>query len=159
MDAKSISLKEKAIRPVVDHLNDLLANYHLYYQKARGCHWNVKGSSFFTLHIKFEELYTEALTTIDELAERVLTLGKPPYSTFGDYIRTSTIKEINTIGMKDNDMVKALIEDMSTLIEMERDILEITSKAGDDGTNDMVNRFMQYKEKNIWMLRSFVNEN
>ena len=86
MDAEKISLEEKKVKPVVDHLNDLLANYHIHYQKLRGCHWNVKGSNFFTLHIKFEELYTAALTTIDELAERILTLGKPPYSTFKDYI-------------------------------------------------------------------------
>jgi starvation-inducible DNA-binding protein len=158
MDVKEISLKEKNVKPVVDHLNDLLANYHLHYQKTRGCHWNVKGKSFFTLHVKFEELYTVALTTIDELAERILTLGKPPYSTFEDYIKTSKIKEVNTIGMKDTQMVKALIDDMATLIEMEREILTITSEAGDDGTNDMINRFMQYKEKNTWMLRSFVNE-
>jgi len=158
MDAEKISLEEVKVKPVVDHLNDLLANYHIHYQKLRGCHWNVKGKSFFTLHVKFEELYTEALTTIDELAERILTLGKPPYSTFNDYISTSTLKEVNTIGMKDTDMVKALIEDMATLIEMERQLLDITADAGDDGTNDMVNRFMQFKEKNTWMLRSFVNE-
>src|ERR1700754_2530707 len=134
MNAKEISLEEGKVKPVVDHLNDLLANYHIYYQKVRGCHWNVKGQNFFTLHIKFEELYTAALTTIDELAERILTLGKPPYSTFDDYIKTAQIKEVNTIGMKDTHMVKALIADMATLIEMERDILEITAGAGDDGT-------------------------
>lgn len=158
MNAKEISLEERKVKPVVDLLNDLLANYHIHYQKLRGCHWNIKGQNFFTLHAKFEELYTEALTTIDELAERVLTLGKPPYSTFADYIETSSIKEINTIGLKDTDMVKAIIKDMAHLIELEREILEVTDKAGDDGTNDMVNRFMQYKEKNTWMLRSFVNE-
>jgi starvation-inducible DNA-binding protein len=151
-------LTETNEKQVVDHLNDLLANYHIHYQKLRGCHWNVKGKSFFTLHVKFEELYTEALTSIDELAERVLTLGKAPFSTFSDYINTAKLKEVNTIGMKDTDMVKALVEDMATLIEMERAILEITAEAGDDGTNDMVNRFMQFKQKNTWMLKSFVNE-
>ena len=158
MKAEKISLKEKEVKPVVDHLNDLLANYHIHYQKVRGCHWNVKGHNFFTLHIKFEELYTEALTTIDELAERILTLGKAPYSTFDDYIKQSHLKEIDTIGLKDTHMVKAIIEDMAKLIEMERELLEITADAGDDGTNDMINRFMQFKEKNTWMLRSFVNE-
>jgi starvation-inducible DNA-binding protein len=158
MDAKEISLDEKEVKPVVDHLNELLANYHIHYQKLRGCHWNVKGPSFFTLHVKFEELYTQAILFIDELAERILTLGKPPYSTFAEYIQTSQLKETNTVGMKDTDMVKALIADMATLIELERNILDITADAGDDGTNDMVNRFMQFKEKNTWMLRSFVNE-
>ena len=158
MKADKISLKESKEKPVVDHLNDLFANYHIHYQKVRGCHWNVKGKSFFTLHVKFEELYTAALTTIDELAERILTLGKPPYSTFNDYIKQSKLKEIDTIGLKDTTMVKAIIEDMSVLIKMERKILEITADAGDDGTNDMLNRFMQFKEKNTWMLRSFVDE-
>lgn len=158
MDAKEISLEEGKLKPVVDHLNDLLANYHIHYQKLRGCHWNVKGTSFFTLHLKFEELYTAALTTIDELAERILSLGKPPISTFKDYIETSSIKEIQTIGLKDTLMVKAIIDDLASLIKMEREILNITAEAGDDGTNDMINRFMQFNEKNTWMLRSFVNE-
>src|SRR6201985_404628 len=90
MKAQKISLKESEVKPVVDHLNDLLANYHIHYQKLRGCHWNIKGQNFFTLHLKFEELYTQALLTIDELAERILTLGKSPYSTFNDYIKKST---------------------------------------------------------------------
>ncbi|WP_184542200.1 Dps family protein [Mucilaginibacter sp. FT3.2] len=158
MNAEEISLEEVKVKPVVDHLNDLLANYHIHYQKLRGCHWNVKGPSFFTLHLKFEELYTAALLTIDELAERILSLGKPPYSTFTDYIETSQVKEIQTIGLKDTLMVKAIIDDLAALIAKEREILDITAQAGDDGTNDMVNRFMQFNEKNTWMLRSFVNE-
>ncbi len=158
MEAEAISLEENKVRPVVDHLNDLLANYHIHYQKIRGCHWNVKGHNFFTLHVKFEELYTTALTTIDELAERILTLGKPPYSTFNDYITKSQIKEINTIGLNPDAMVKALVDDMAILIELERAILDITDSAEDQGTNDMVNGFMQYKEKNTWMLRSFLNQ-
>jgi starvation-inducible DNA-binding protein len=158
MDAKEISLDEKEVKPVVDLLNDYLANYHVHYQKLRGCHWNIKGSNFFTLHVKFEELYTSAQETIDEIAERVLTLGKPPHSRFADYIKESQIKEIDTIGMADMAMVDALLEDMSKLIELERELLEATELAGDDGSNDMVNRFMQFKEKNTWMLRSFADK-
>jgi hypothetical protein len=99
-----------------------------------------------------------AQLTIDEIAERVLTLGKPPHSRFADYISESSIKEINTIGLKDLDMVDAILDDMYQLIQLERELLEATDKAGDDGTNDMVNRFMQFKEKNTWMLRSFANK-
>lgn len=158
MDAKAISLSETEVKPVVDLLNDYLANYHIHYQKLRGCHWNIKGQNFFTLHVKFEELYTNAQETIDEIAERVLTLGKPPHSRFADYINESEIKEINTIGMKDLDMVDAVLDDFSKLISLERELLTATEEAGDDGTNDMVNRFMQFKEKNTWMLRSFAGK-
>ncbi|MEO8794236.1 MAG: DNA starvation/stationary phase protection protein [Daejeonella sp.] len=159
MNAKEISLEEKEVKPIVDQLNDLLANYHIHYQKLRGCHWNVKGAHFFSLHIKFEELYTNAQISIDELAERILTLGKAPHSTFADYLKVSEIKEINTIGMKDTAMVEAILEDFSDLIEMERQIMTTTADAGDDGTNDLINKFMQFQEKNTWMLRSFAGKN
>lgn len=158
MDAKEISLNEKKVKPVVDMLNDYLANYHIHYQKLRGCHWNIEGQNFFTLHIKFEELYTNAQLTIDEIAERVLTLGKPPHSRFADYIKESSIQEVDTIGMNDMLMVDEVLADMAKLIEIERDLMEASDKAGDDGTNDMVNRFMQFKEKTTWMLRSFAGK-
>jgi len=158
MNAEEISLNEVEVKPIVDMLNDYLANYHIHYQKLRGCHWNIKGQNFFTLHIKFEELYTNAQLTIDEIAERVLTLGKPPHSRFADYISESTIKEIETIGLPDMQMVDAILEDMAQLIQIEREILDATAAAGDDGSNDMVNRFMQFKEKTTWMLRSFASK-
>jgi len=158
MNPKAISLEDKKLKPVVENLHDLLANYHIYYQNLRGCHWNIKGPHFFTLHEKFEELYTAAITTIDELAERILTLGKDPESRYTVFERQSEIKEIETIGMKDTDMVKAIIENLSILISLERDLLTLTSEANDEGSNDMVNAFMQFNEKQNWMLRSFVNK-
>ena len=159
MKAEEIGLEEQKVRPIVDQLNELLANYHIHYQKVRGCHWNVKGRNFFTLHAKFEELYNNAITTIDEWAERILTLGQPPLSTYREYIEHSQIKEINTIGVQDIDMVEAILQDFSTLIEIEREIMESTDANGDDGTNDMINKFMQFKEKNTWMLRAFCGKN
>jgi len=155
MKAEQIGLKDTDVRPIVDELNDYLANYHIHYQKLRGAHWNVKGKSFFTLHAKFEELYTNAVATIDELAERILTLGKAPLSTYQDYIDIASIKEINTIGVEDVKLVEAILDDFTALIEMERKLMEATAESGDDGTNDMINRFMQFKEKNTWMLRAF----
>jgi len=159
MNAEQISLEEKEVKPIVDQLNDLLANYHIHYQKVRGCHWNVKGSHFFTLHVKFEELYTNAQQAIDDLAERILTLGKSPYSTLTEYLSVSKIKEINTIGLKDIALVEAVMSDFATLIEIEREIMKTTSEADDDGTNDLINSFIQFKEKNNWMLRSFCGKN
>jgi starvation-inducible DNA-binding protein len=159
MKAEEIGLEEQKVKPIVDQLNELLANYHIHYQKVRGCHWNVKGRSFFSLHAKFEELYDNAITSIDELAERILTLGKAPLSTYQDYLEHSQIKEINTVGMEDIDLVAAILHDFSTLIEIEREIMESTAANGDDGTNDMINKFMQFKEKNTWMLRAFCGKN
>ena len=126
-----IGLEKADMSEVIAKLNSLLSSYHMFYINVRGYHWNVKGEHFFTLHPKFEELYTSLQVEIDEIAERVLTLGKPPHSRFADYIQESGIKEIDTIGMKDLDMVEAILDDMAKLIELEREILDATADAGE----------------------------
>jgi starvation-inducible DNA-binding protein len=78
-------------------LNDLLANYQLFYMNVRGFHWNIRGDKFFELHAKFEELYTDVLLKIDEIAERILTLGYTPLHTYSDYLKQSHIKEYTGI--------------------------------------------------------------
>ncbi len=156
MSVNTIGLKDKKVIELVDHLNLFLANYQVHYQKVRGCHWNVKGHSFFDLHIKFEELYNNAQTTIDEIAERVLTLGKSPFSTYEEYIKLSDIKEIKTDGLPAEKMVAAILEDFKVLIEIEREIIEnATDNAGDQGTADLVTGFLRFKEKTSWMLKSW----
>lgn len=155
-----IGLNDKKVVELVDLLNDLLANYQIHYQKLRGCHWNVKGNDFFTLHLKFEELYNNAQLTIDEIAERVLTLGKAPYSTYSDYIKVSQIKEINTQGLESNKMVEAILEDYKMLIGLEREIIDVASETtNDEGTADMITGIMKFQEKTSWMLRAFIGIN
>jgi starvation-inducible DNA-binding protein len=159
MMVNKIGLEDKKVIELVDHLNLLLANYQVHYQKVRGCHWNVKGHNFFDLHVKFEELYNNAQTSIDELAERVLTLGKSPYSSFSDYIELSDIKEIKTEGLPAEKMVEAILDDFKTLIELEREVIaNATDNAGDEGTADMVIGFLRFKEKTSWMLRAWATK-
>jgi starvation-inducible DNA-binding protein len=93
MSTNRIGLNEKKSNKLAEELNVLLANYQLYYQNLRGFHWNIKGPAFFELHLKFEELYNDAVLKIDEIAERILTLGATPLHTFTDYLKRSTIKE------------------------------------------------------------------
>lgn len=157
MKTNNIGLNDKKVVDLVDHLNILLANYQVHYQKLRGCHWNVKGNDFFTLHVKFEELYNNAQLTIDELAERILTLGKSPYSTYANYIETAEIKEIETEKMPAQKMVEAILGDFMKLIEIEREVIENAAEtANDEGTADMVIGFMKFKEKTSWMLRAWL---
>lgn len=159
MVVNKIGLEDKKVIELVDHLNLLLANYQVHYQKVRGCHWNVKGHSFFDLHVKFEELYNNAQTSIDELAERVLTLGKSPYSTFNEYIALSDIKEIKTEGLPADKMVEAILDDFKKLIALEREVIaNATENAGDEGTADMVIGFLRFKEKTSWMLRAWATK-
>lgn len=159
MKVNKIGLEEKPVIELADHLNILLANYQLHYQKLRGCHWNVKGHNFFQLHVKFEEFYNHAQLAIDEIAERILTLGKAPMATYADYIKNSGIKEIKTEGLTEEKMVEAILGDFKELIDLEREVIEnATENANDEGTADMIIGFLRFQEKTSWMLRAWTGK-
>merc|ERR1712062_408181 len=77
----------------INNMNELLSSYQIHYQNLRSLHWNVKGRAFFELHEKYEELYTRSQEIIDELAERILSIGSTPISRFSEYAEYSTISE------------------------------------------------------------------
>ncbi|MCC5943471.1 MAG: DNA starvation/stationary phase protection protein [Bernardetiaceae bacterium] len=150
-----IALNEDKAAEIANKLNHLLADYHLYYQNLRAFHWNIQGKDFFELHDKFEELYTEANTNIDVLAERILTLGHTPIHTLEDFISHAEIKSHK--GMKNGEeTVKATVTGLAVLLRKEREILEIADVANDEGTLDMVSEFIGSQEKTVWMLSAWL---
>ena len=144
-------------RPVVELLNELLANYQVYYQRLRHCHWHIRGEHFFTLHIKFEEMYTDAQLKIDEIAERILTLGQRPLSTFSAYLKASQLQESPQL-LDDRAMVEAVLADSQVLLDLERAANRAAAEAEDEGTSDMLTSFIREKEKNNWMLASYLGK-
>lgn len=137
-------------------LNNLLADYQVYYQNLRGLHWNIKGKEFFELHLKFEEYYDDAVIKIDEIAERILTLEGEPLHTFSDYMNTSDI--IEEKGVTDGIRgVSIIINNLSTLIQKEREILRLASEADDEGTVSLMSDYISEKEKTLWMLNSYLS--
>lgn len=136
-------------------LNDLLANYQMFYQNLRGFHWNIKGKEFFELHLKFEEFYNDAVIKVDEIAERVLTLEGTPLHTFTDYVEKSTIECAK--GLFDGKAsVDIILENFSILLQKERGILEIAGDANDEGTVSLMSDYISQTEKTMWMLKSYL---
>jgi starvation-inducible DNA-binding protein len=138
-----------------NHLNSLLASYQVHYQNLRGIHWNIKGVHFFELHVKFEELYMDAQTRIDEIAERVLMLGGTPLHTFSDYVKNSKITEANDIS-EDKAAVTMLVENMQTLIQLERQVMEVADSEQDETTLDLMTQLIVFQEKTIWMFKAWL---
>ncbi|GAA3518664.1 Dps family protein [Aquimarina addita] len=137
-------------------LNQLLADYQLFYQNVRGFHWNIKGKEFFELHIKFEEFYNDASIKIDEIAERILTLEGEPLHTFSDYLNESSIKERK--GVKDGVKgVEYIVVNLSILVAKEREILSLAGEADDEGTISLMSDYITETEKTLWMLNSYLN--
>jgi starvation-inducible DNA-binding protein len=143
------------ISAITHQLNLLLANYTIHYQKLRCFHWNVKGHDFFDLHEKFEAQYTEALTHIDDIAERIRIFGETPYSTLKKYLEVSEIKE--TSSQLDSDlMVREMLSDYTILLNYMNAVVEVSSDYDDSGTESMIKSFIKSIEKHHWMLSAFL---
>lgn len=157
MKTNSIGLNAAKSKSLSNDLNNLLANFQRYYQNLRGIHWNIKGKRFFDLHVKFEELYTDANTKVDEIAERILTLGGVPYHTFEDYINYSKVPVGRNI-TKDEDAIRLIVDSLTQLLIIERAILEASDEAMDEGTNSMMGDFIVEQEKTVWMMKAWLDE-
>jgi len=153
----SIGLDSKKAKILAKDLNSLLANFQLYYQNLRGIHWNIRGRAFFDLHVKFEELYNDANIKVDEIAERILTLGETPLHTFDDYTNFGKVPVGKNVS-EDNKAVKLIVDSLTELLKIERDILNKSCEADDEGTNAMMSDFISQQEKTVWMMKAWLNE-
>lgn len=152
-----LNMQDEKLIPVVVELNSLLANYHIYYQKLRNFHWNVLGDNFFDLHNKFEELYGDARTKIDEIAERILTLRYHPMSKLSEYLEIASIEEVSPL-QSDRSMVLEIIKDHKILLEQMSKVIKKADTAEDEGTLDLIGAYIRELEKSSWMLDAWTKK-
>ncbi|MBD7985515.1 DNA starvation/stationary phase protection protein [Sporosarcina sp. Sa2YVA2] len=144
-------------KELMTELNKQVSTWSVMYAKLHNYHWYVKGKEFFTLHAKFEELYTEATLHMDEIAERVLTLGGEPTATLKEHLSESVVKEA-TGKEKAEDMVKTTVDDFDKIMKSLNKGMELAAENGDDRTEDLLNAIYQSIEKHQWMLNAFLGE-
>jgi len=149
-----IGIDKKALESVASHLNKLLASYNIYYQNLRSFHWHVQGSNFFDLHHLFEDYYNSAKLTIDEIAERILTIGHKPDGSLHTYLDKTKIKESDDL-LTDREMAKQVLENQSELIKNMRTVIKEASKVEDEGTIDLIGGMLSAIEKKAWLLYSW----
>lgn len=157
MNKLTIGLDKQESKKIAEKLNVLLSNFQIYYQNLRGLHWNIKGKNFFELHLKFEELYTDAQIKIDNIAERILTLQSKPLHTFQDYLNNSSVAVGKDIS-KDEESIELVVNSLTKLLIIEREILNLSDKTNDEGTNSMMSDVIAEQEKIIWMLNSWLGK-
>lgn len=157
MSKNFIGLDTAKTQKLADSLNDLLSNYQIFYMNVRGYHWNIKGSNFFELHVKFEELYNDLLLKIDEIAERVLTLGHRPAHAYSSYIEKSEVPERKDVS--DGKLaVEHIVESFAKLISKQRELLHLAGDADDEGTVALMSDYISQQEKTVWMYRSYLGQ-
>ena len=138
----------KSLRQVVADTYALIGQTHI-------CHWNVRGPAFFSLHIAFEEQYTEMFTAVDELAERIRAIGALAPGGLANLAKMAGIEELEEDSSSDK-MVEHLISAHEKLLTDLKTARDAAAKENDSETEDLMIARIQVHQKTLWMLRSFL---
>jgi len=143
----------KQEKQVIEALSNLLADSYTLYLKTHNYHWNVSGPMFTTLHTLFEMQYTELALAVDEIAERIRSIGAPAPGSYAQFSELTKLKE--AIGVPPAiEMVEQLVHDQVLVTQSARKVVAASERAGDQASADLGVRRIQTHEKNAWMLRS-----
>lgn len=137
-------------------MNVYLANQQVSFIKLHNLHWYVKGRGFFTLHAKFEELYDQTATIIDEVAERLLAVGQAPVANVSKALELATIKELEDAPISSDDATRKLKSDVEHWIHDTQELVELAEEAGDGPTADLFTGYLFEYQKLLWMLDSYL---
>jgi starvation-inducible DNA-binding protein len=144
-------------KELAEELSKLLADSYTLYLKTHNFHWNVTGPMFQTLHLMFEEHYTELAMAVDLIAERIRALGFPAPGSYAAYGRLSNVSDTDGVP-KALEMVKLLVEAHETVIRTARSVVKLAEEATDQATADLGTQRLQIHEKTAWMLRSLLED-
>lgn len=153
--AIDIGISEANRKEITDGLAKVLADTYTLYLKTHNYHWNVVGPMFNTLHLMFEEEYTELAAAVDEIAERIRALGEPAPGSYAEFAELSSVTE-DTEKPEALEMVRRLVAGHETVARTARSVFPAAEQAGDEPTADLLTQRLQVHEKTAWMLRSLL---
>ena len=140
----------------VEKLNLYLANLNVLYRKVQNYHWNIVGTGFFSVHAKLEEYYDALNEQIDDVAERILSIGGRPLGTLKDYLAVSTIKEAENKEISIADAVADVKKEFEAMLKLVKEVKETADAENDYGTSAMVDEYISTYEKDLWMLNAYL---
>ena len=150
-----IGIGEAERREITEGLSRLLGDTYLLYIRTHGYHWNVTGPQFNTLHLMFEQQYTELALAVDQIAERIRALGFPAPASYAEFTRLSSLSE-DEDRPGANEMIRRLVQAQEAVVRTARSAFPIVERAGDEATADLLTQRLQIHEKTAWMLRSML---
>ncbi len=150
-----IGIDEAQRKSISEGLSSLLADSYTLYLKTHNYHWNVEGPMFNTLHLMFEEQYTELATAVDNIAERIRALGFPAPGSYKEFTELSSIKD-DEDRPNATQMIERLVQGQERVVKTAREIFPVAEAAGDQSTADLLTQRMHQHEKAAWMLRSLL---
>jgi len=151
----NLGIKKEDREQIAAGLSKLLADSYTLYLKTHNYHWNVTGPMFNTLHVMFEQHYTELATAVDEIAERIRALGIKAPGTYREFAALTSIDEASGEESAE-DMIRQLVVGQEAVVRTAREAFPAADAANDEPTADLLTQRMQIHEKNAWMLRSML---
>ena len=152
-----IGIPDRQREEIAGGLSHLLADTYTLYLKTHNFHWNVTGPMFTTLHVLFEQHYTELAMAVDVIAERIRALGVVAPGSYKQFAELSSIEE-ETGTPSAEDMIRQLVKGQEAVVKTARAVFPVVDKANDEPTADLLTQRMQIHEKNAWMLRSLLEK-
>lgn len=149
-----IGIDEKKRSEMAQHLNALLANEYALYTKTLNYHWNVISPHFGALHAFFKDQYEKLFDNIDDVAERVTSLGLKAHGTLTEFAKNKTLQEFPANYPSDKEMIKNLLVDHEAIIKQLRQDIDLSVELNDMGTNNFLAGLIEKHEKMAWMLRA-----
>lgn len=153
MTSVDIGLSDNHRENMAEELSTVLADSYTLYLQTHNFHWNVTGPQFRELHLMFEEQYTELAVAVDDLAERIRTLGFTAPGTYSEFARRANIKEVDGVP-EASEMVRILTASNETVVRSCRVALSLAQDGDDESTAALIGDRMRVHEKTAWMLRS-----
>ncbi|MEV4571214.1 DNA starvation/stationary phase protection protein [Nonomuraea sp. NPDC049419] len=148
-----LALSDEARNYSCGRLNQILADTQILYALYKKHHWLMRGPTFYQLHLLLDKHAKEQLELVDEIAERVQTLGG---IAVGD---PRHVAEITVVPRPPNGaeevpaMLSRLVEAHETILLASRDAASRAAELGDDGTNDLlVSEVIRTGEMQVWFL-------
>lgn len=149
-----IGIKEQDSKVIAGLLNKLLSDENVLYTKARNAHWNIEGPDFHAQHLFFESLYTELAEIIDEVAERVRSVGHYAVGTMKEFLELTQLTEMKYKKNDSKGYISELLNDYESIIISLREDIKLAEDHHDAGTEDFLVGLLEKHEKTAWMLRS-----
>jgi len=153
-----IGINDKNRQAVASELSKLLADEFVLYTKTRNAHWNVEGADFHTAHVFFEQQYEKLDEIMDDVAERIRSIGHYAPATLKSFLSLTHLSEKIERKNDSKGFFTELLEDHESIITFIRKNINVFANDYQDaGTSDFITGLMEAHEKMAWMLRSHLN--
>lgn len=155
----TLGITDKNRQAVAAELSKVLADETVLYIKTKNAHWNIEGADFYEKHKFFETQFGQLDGFIDQVAERIRSLGHFAPASLNAYLSLTHLTEKNQYKNDSQGFINELLEDHESIIMgFRQHIKKFADDFHDLGSSDFITGLMEQHEKMAWFLRSHLNK-